>query len=543
MLVGYLDEGPESNWNGRFIILTPKYGETKKNNLRLAYFLAANGFKVLRFDYTNHVGESEGEMSRFTLPGAVEDMIESVTYVENHFEPSEIVLISNSLSARCAYRTAARDPRVSRVVCIVGVVNLQQTIRNIYQKDIIGTFIEGKEWGVIDILGFDIDSAHFISRLAEEDMHDAAGTEADAARIQKPLLHLHASEDIWVDRDEVAKIVRLAGGRLVEVEGAYHEIGENPEASRKTMESVARFCLEGTGYAEGELKHPSKAVLFEQNRKERNRLKEIFSVQETENEFWNGYLGKFGTMEQAKAYIEYFEKVQKLLGTLNEDEVVVDVGCGNGFFGLCLMHSLESALGTKSDFPHSFVYYGIDLTPSGVQASFERQADSRARIGRAFASKPRVTLAYQRLDFDRLALESANGHGAPARLPFADASVAKACCSLVVSYLKDPVSLLREIRRVLQPGGTLVFSSMKPDCDLTVLYHDFITKDENSEGSGDSALELLGAAGRIKYKEQSGIYGFFSEEELVEMARGAGFSDYDFFRSLGGQANVIRVVK
>jgi len=543
MIVGYLDEGSESDWNGRAVLLAPRYGETKKNNLRLAYLLAANGFKVLRFDYTNHVGESEGEMSRFTLPGAVEDMIESVTYVENHFEPSEIILISNSLSARCAYRAAARDCRVSRVVCIVGVVNLQRTIENIYRKDIIGTFIDGKEWGLINILGFDIDSAHFISRLVEEGMHDVAGTKADAAQIRKPLLHLHASEDVWVDRAEVEKIVRLAGGRFVEVKGAYHEIGENPEASRKAMETVARFCLEGAAKADAPLRHPAKSVLFEQNRKERNRLKEIFSLQESENDFWEGYLGKFGTMEEAKVYIEYFEKVQGLLGTFSEGEVVADIGCGNGFFGLCLLHSLESALGTKSDFPRSFVYYGIDLTPSGVKASFERHSDSRARIGRAFAERPGVTLAYQRLDLDRLATESVNGSGRPFRLPFADGSVDKVCCSLVVSYLKDPVSLLREIRRALRPGGTLVFSSMKPNCDLTALYHEFITKDDSSRESGNSALELLGAAGRIKYKEQSGIYGFFSEEELGEMARGAGFSDYDFFRSLGGQANVIRVVK
>ena len=47
-VVGYIDEGAEDVWNERVVILAPRYGETKKNNLQLAYELVANGFKVLR---------------------------------------------------------------------------------------------------------------------------------------------------------------------------------------------------------------------------------------------------------------------------------------------------------------------------------------------------------------------------------------------------------------------------------------------------------------------------------------------------------------
>ena len=33
--------------------LRPKYGESKKNNLSLAYYLVSNGFRVIRFDFTS----------------------------------------------------------------------------------------------------------------------------------------------------------------------------------------------------------------------------------------------------------------------------------------------------------------------------------------------------------------------------------------------------------------------------------------------------------------------------------------------------------
>jgi SAM-dependent methyltransferase/pimeloyl-ACP methyl ester carboxylesterase len=543
LIVAYLDEGPEADWNGRFVILTPKYGETKKNNLRLSYVLAANGFKVLRFDHTNHVGESDGEMNRFTLPGAVNDILDSLNYVENHFEPSELILISNSLSARCAYRAAVLDSRVSRLVCIVGVVNLQRTIKNIYQKDIIGKFCEGTEWGTIDILGFDIDSANFISELVDSNMHDLAGAEQDARQIQKPLLHLHAAKDIWVDYEEVSRVVSLAGGDLSMIDGAFHEVGENPEAARVVMERVTRFCQKGLSGENETLKVPSKKKLFEQNKKERNRLKQIYQIKETEDDFWNGYLGKFGTIEQAHVYIDYFEKMQSLLGTIQSRDVLLDAGCGNGFFGLCLLHSLESALGAKTDFPDQFFYYGIDLTHGGLKNAYVRQSKVKQDLlKRTFDVVTGAHFAYQRFDFDRISIES-SGADVKGKLPFSDGSISKICFSLVVSYLKDPVALVREFRRVLKPGGVAVISSMKPECDMTVLYHEFITSDEESLSKADDAQQLLGAAGQIKLKEQSGVYGFFTEEELIEIVTTAGFLEYDVFRSLGNQANLIRVTK
>ncbi len=542
LIVAYLDGGPESGWNGRFVLLTPRYGETKKNNLRLAYFLAANGFKVLRFDHTNHVGESEGEMSQFSLPGAVVDMLDSLNYIESHFEPAETILVANSLSARCAYRAAAIDRRISRLVCIVGVVNLQQTIQRIYHKDIIGSFLEGKRWGVIDILGFEIDSAHFITKLADEGMHDLSGTLLDAEKIDQPVLHLFAAKDAWVDRSEVQKVIQNTNGRMVEIEDAYHEIGENPDAARVTLQTVTRFCQEGLETVPGELCWPDKRCILEQNKRERNRLRQMYSLQESENDFWDGYLGKFGTIEQASVYVDYFAKIRMLLGNIEEHDVILDAGCGNGFLGLSLLHAIEAALMAKSDVPSSFTYWGIDLTPGGLKQAYVRQTDLKIRLmQQRFSALAEATLAYQRFDFD--SLDAGEDGGDKGALPFADNSVDKICSSLVVSYLKNPVVYVREIRRVLKAGGTAVLSTMKPDCDLTVLFHEFISNEADEDSIADEAQQLLGAAGRIKVKEQCGIYGFYSEQELISIVEEAGFTVFDTLRALGNQANVIRVTK
>ena len=45
------------------IIIPSAYAETKKDALHLSYYLVANGFQVLRYDNTNHTGESDAETS------------------------------------------------------------------------------------------------------------------------------------------------------------------------------------------------------------------------------------------------------------------------------------------------------------------------------------------------------------------------------------------------------------------------------------------------------------------------------------------------
>ena len=94
-IAAYLDYAGDPSRAAGYVIMAPKYGETKKNNLQLAYYLAANGLVVLRFDHTNHIGESEGAITHFTFPGAIGDMRASLDYLERRFSASEVTIIAN----------------------------------------------------------------------------------------------------------------------------------------------------------------------------------------------------------------------------------------------------------------------------------------------------------------------------------------------------------------------------------------------------------------------------------------------------------------
>lgn len=531
----YFDYDANARAARKFAVMAPKYGETKKNNLQLAYELVANGMSVLRFDLTNHIGESEGDMAEFSLSGAVTDIIASIEFLERKHGATDIVVVASSLSARCALRAAALTPRLSRVVCLVGVVNLHHTLFEVYKEDIFGTFLQGRRWGVTDILGFNINGEIFLRTAVDSDLHDLSGTVRDLDRMTVPVEYFYAENDAWVKYEEVMTVFKdRPNCRLHPVKGAMHELRENPKAADSVYRAVVARCL-GEEDDTRIVIPPIKAVL-EQNRVERNRLKRFAPNADDEKGFWSDYFDKYKLLEHSQHYQEYLDLIGRLIGTLAEGQCVLDAGCGNGLFGLWFVHHIARRQGW-CDGALPCVYVGLDLTTRGLSDAVFRHTDARVRVPRRHEVPP--GLVYGLADFDLLGDPSANGS---ARLPFGDGTFDAICCSLVVSYLKHPELLVSELRRVLKPGGVLVLSSLKPHCDLSEIYRGFIDQQVN-EDDVESARNLLRAATTIRLKAEAGHYMFFTEEDLAALALSAGFAQFETHRSFGNQANVLRTMK
>lgn len=522
-----------------WVVVAPKYGETKKNNLQLAYYLAANGLNVIRFDQSNHIGESEGRMQDFTLPGAVGDIIGTLDYLERHHGVTRSVLVSNSLSARCAFRAAATDSRISKLISVAGVVNMQGTLAEVYREDIFGTYLAGRHWGLTDILGFDINGEIFLGTAVDAGLHSLAGTGEDIARLKVPLIYFFGTDDAWIKYDDVVRT--LAGHplcQLIPVEGAMHEVRENPRAADDVFRRIVWACGHEEDYpgeTESALKSPDKKGLIAQNRQEREKMQEAEGPAETENEFWSGYLEKYSVLEKSDDYRSYMELLGRLC-IFRPGAIVLDAGCGNGIFGLWVVR--EAFLQRRTSFARNLpaFYVGLDLTRRGLEDAMDNHERALGRTDNgAFVGPPGA--GYARFDFNELG----QGAGSP-RLPFADHTFDVICCSLLLSYLTQPQALLLELARVARPGAVVVLSSMKPHCDMSVIYRNFIDQ-QVTKTEMESARDLLRAAGKIRVKEEVGHYAFFSEAELSALAAGAGFKVQETFQSLGRQAIVIKTQK
>lgn len=534
-LAAFWDHGLEDYERFPFVIMAPKYGETKKNNLQLAYSIAANGVNVLRFDHAAHVGESDGPRTGFTLPSGVDDILGAVDYVHERFGAGTVSLVASSLSARTAIRAAAQDARIAHLVCIVGVVNVQATLREVYRDDLVAEYLAGKRWGVTDILGHEIDFDRFLGAAIESRMHDLQGTGDDLGRIAAPVLFCNGDEDAWVEFAEVEAVVgRAPRGTVRVLSGAKHEVRENDLAAEEVFRVVVGEIVRrawGMQELPRVLRRPEKRRLLAQNRVERERLRMAAPREKTELDFWSDYLRKFELIDRVDEYRRYLDLIGELLGPIDPDEVILDAGCGNGLFGAWLLRNLES----DPEATVRPVYVGLDLSESGLREAAARHGSMLVdrESAAATGSGRMLDLCYARADFDGLEVK-----GTPALPAFATGTFDAVCCSLVVSYLADPRSLLREFRRLLRPGGRIVVSSMKPYCDMSSIYRDFMEQ-TTSVVELESARNLLRAAGTIKLKEEQGYYSFFSGAELSKMLVEAGFAAPRAFSSFGGQAVVV----
>lgn len=120
------------------------------------------------------------------------------------------------------------------------------------------------------------------------------------------------------------------------------------------------------------------------------------------------------------------------------------------------------------------------------------------------------------------------------RLPFADASLDRINCSLVLSYLNNPLELLREFHRVLAPGGRLVASSMLPDVDMSRIYQRLLYRIEQDpnlplpKGMDRATFvaevrHFLSSAAFLVMLAEEGQFAFFSREEMCNLVERAGF--------------------
>lgn len=525
-----------------FVVMAPKYGESKKNNLQLAYHLAANGLSVLRFDFTCHFGESEGDMLDFTLPDSVENIGAAFDYLEEEFGVSEAILIANSLSSVPAFRAAASDRRISHLVAVVPVVDFGYSISKVYQEDLIGGYIEGRRYGVQDILGHDVNMDNFCRATVGANMHGLDGTIGSLRDVQCDVTLFPAAGDVWVAMEDIEKVAACNPRiRVQPIEGAMHEVRENKTAAETLVREVVGTCFKqafGIEFDPAKMAAPEKKVLFAQNRTERDRLRVARPVTETEDEFWGKYLAKYRVMEKMGDYQEYLDGVGAGLGEFRDGEILLDAGCGNGLFGIWVLRELMQRTTRRFETPP--LYLGLDLTDSGLQDAVDKHLDAE-RLLRDGARRegPAPGLLYGLADLDYLGLEDEAPEDI---LRFEENCFDKIACSLLLSYLKSPQRLLDHLYKLLRPGGKIVVSSMKPFCDLSAIYRDFV-EEKAAKQDVESARELLRAAGAIQVKQDQGYYIFFSDEELTAMLASAGFVNPRCFTSLGNQANVAIAAK
>lgn len=509
-VVGFHDHMKGISSEQPFIVIVPAYSETKRDSLFLSYYLAKNGFNVFRYDSSNHIGESEGDVLDYTLTGAKEEITDTLDFLENKFVVKKVGIVCKSLAKRVAIKAATEDDRIHFIFSIVGIVDLRDTLAKVHQEDIMGRIAQGYEEKreTIETFGFEV-SMDFARKAITDNYFDLATTKEDLSKINIPMIFLASAKDVWVNIEDVQHLFDFSHNiiELIILPETMHQIYENPIVAKKAMKiaviSSIKY-LEKKVILNSAIREPSKREIILQNKREKNDLKKTFSfTKKNEKDFWNWYLTNYSIIGESNEFLDLLKKIYKLL-EIESSEIVLDAGCGIGLFGKWLIDNKPNL---------DITYIGLDYSDDIIKKA-KRKHDS-------VPGKKSINCIYmvKDLDYD---------------ISIGAQSISKICCNLVLSYVKAPVETLKMLYRILKDNGKIAISSLKPYSDLSNIYLKFVAQIDNRDKAVE-AKNLFNEAGKILYKEKIGHYVFYEEEELADLLLKAGFKNIQTYKMFDNQ--------
>jgi len=397
--------------------------------------------------------------------------------------------------------------------------------------DFVGGFERKAQFGVQELLSVVVDIDRIASDGAANNLLFLDQSRSDMAAIKVPVTWYHGRFDAWVDISRVSDMMSQGdtrNRRLVVL-----PTGHQLKSSRKASEIFQCIASEVGRIGPKKNVSPRNAPGLEvklRRKAEHARIPpRILNLQN----FWHDYLvgrdNSYGIelLASGSAYRDLMDLQVELL-LLRNDDHILDLGSGVG--------TLPIQLGRRARSPNSLSITCVDYVRGALQRARSRLSDALASNG--------IRISYVESNLDLLS----SSHW----IPFKDGRFDAVICSLLLSYLESPKTVLREVHRLLRPDGRLVISSLCRDADISKLYVESLAEfameiDELKLPGLDPreftkvARNFLNDAAKILDLEEAGAFHFWDENELVDLVTAAGFSDVKRKSSLGSppQATVV----
>lgn len=226
------------------VVLAPAFGVTADAMFPFAYNLARNGFRVHRVEFSDHVGQSPGDIENATLSRQaldIEDVVAATT---------QPILVALSLSCRPALRVLSRSSSIRGAVLVTPVVDVRSTLDAVVGEDYLSV-PRCEMPDSLDVLAYTVNRSFGLDAL-DEGFSDLDGSLEEAAGAKCPVHFIAGDADDWVDIgsvEKVAQMARTAGvdARLTRIPAAMHRINRNPAIAVRYIEASVRACRELAG--------------------------------------------------------------------------------------------------------------------------------------------------------------------------------------------------------------------------------------------------------------------------------------------------------
>jgi ubiquinone/menaquinone biosynthesis C-methylase UbiE/alpha-beta hydrolase superfamily lysophospholipase len=516
------------------VVISPGYGETKRDYLTLAYYFASNGFQVVRYDHTNHVGESDGLHYHVSLSSMKDDFQTVTRFVRATWPHSTIIGVASSLASRVALKAEAECPSVSLLIMLMGIVNVQRSAATVHQEDVFAGYGDGQGPDSANILGFNV-GKQFLGDAITNKFVTLEHTLNDAESLTSPVIVVSAGKDAWVAPEDLQAFRKALDRRVedwIEVPEALHRLQENPKIARDTYRQVVAHCHVRVRMSpsHGVIHNPNRLDLGRQNREEKIALQQQATTK-VGPEFWQDYLGHFQSVGTCRDYVKLLDHVFHALGPITPGQQFLDAGCGNGNTGLFFLNRLRSVIpGVAPLMDGSIQYVGIDVILEALRRANKTMMSAISEI------QPVNTFPHPFLEMSWAQVDL--GHP----LPFPDNQFDRIVSNLVLGYVQDPLAALKELYRVLAPDGRMVISNLKPNGDFSGIYQSLVGSAALPH-QREEARNLLNNYGKIRQAEKEGQFCFFDRMQWESIVATLGCGNAEVYPTFAGQAFLIVLEK
>lgn len=228
------------------VVIVPAYGKNSHGSYFLSHYLVSNSVNVIRFDGVNNVGLSSGNIINYSLGQLEEDLnrVLDELPIENDLP---LILLSLSISFPVALKYTTYKSNVSKLISIVGSVDVARTIENVLGKS-LKCYYENKDNKAPDIqtvFGHDVLIKDFFNDAEKNKYKDIENTITYLKETKSEINMIVGGRDKYVDFDDVLKCKKYFNkhSKMEVLKDATHEIGRSQSLKKQLACKIVEFLV------------------------------------------------------------------------------------------------------------------------------------------------------------------------------------------------------------------------------------------------------------------------------------------------------------
>jgi len=525
------------------LIIAPGFGQTAADYCAFAHYAARHRFRVLRYDHTNHVGLSEGELQATTLRGMQIDLGKVAEYVRHTWPTAPVLVMASDLSARAALKMASQADPINILILVNPLLDVKAQLAAIQGHDLVSDYQYGLRRGIANLLGLNINVDAFVADLTAGRLADLQSSLEDIRLLRSsiclvtgpvaessPLAPSDLPRTVLTALDSRSAVLNLPAPLSVQdlaIDTSHHA------AFHQVLTQLSVQL--GRPLPPVEPSKVSQAAALHQRRMEREQLRLHYNVSQISRDALAvAYTQQLPQLANVHLYRKLLDDLYMFVGPFKEGMILLDVGLGQSELSRALL--VNHAYRTRQR--------GVSLPTPPVLVATRR-------------SQEMILQAKQHVQALQRELASGSGAGVLAAptlvlgwiqaewmrsLPFQSLSIDRIVSNLSLPFVASPWQTLQEWYRALGPNGRLAFTTLHPDSDLSVLYRHHLRL-ANQDEFGVQPQQVLHCMGRLREAICRGILHSFDHAALGALLRRLPQASFRITPVLEGQAFAVVVEK